>query len=316
MFLRKCLRAMLSGLLALIAVMPLAVWGSPADKAGTLSGDPLSSAEVSSRRSAYDSFLKTAETLYRAVNEGDMQAALDSLKVMERRLLDLPMTGVTSVEGLQALATDFSQMKRTAAAIKPDQRKWEEGAASLRLAADALAHPDNPLWHRYRAVMKEQLSLLEQAIGAAEPSAASVSGRPDLEALDQVGGSYRVIRTAALLTSSPEAVDRSDSVLRYADKVLRAEPVNRKLAAEALGPLREAIEALFPASKETTVPVPPFAAPPWGWTAMMGSFIVTVLTWVGWLRYRIDRNALPGSRSAGPERKDAAERFLNRRKKK
>jgi hypothetical protein len=148
-----------------------------------------------------------------------------------------------------------------------------------------------------------------------EKNAAGSSKVPEaaLQAFDQLSQHYKVIRTAVLLKSDPWKVERSDSVIRYASRILTANPPNAALWQGIITPLHEAMDGLFPGGKEAeSAFVPTIAPPPWGWSAIMGSFIVTILTWVGWRRYRVDQYTAPRMPSRRTEPKDAAERLLER----
>ncbi|MFC7147203.1 sporulation protein YpjB [Cohnella cellulosilytica] len=308
--LRACLGAAVAcGLLAA---------ASGAAAASAPSGEPSPASSVSGQ--AYEKFLATAERLYEAVNGGQLEAAVQRLGELERQLRSLPMKTIATAEGIRALAGDVAEMKRTVAALSPDEAKWKKGAASLRLAADALAHPDKPIWHRYRTVLQEDINKLAAAV---ESGTAKQGGPPApavRAAFEPLAEHYGLIRTAALLRAEPWKIERIDSALRYASRIYEAQAPKPELVRGTLEPIREALRELFPeggGASETLVPPLGAVPPSWGWSAMMGTFIVTILTWVGWKRYKLD-DAFGGSGDAyrRDDREDAAERLLGRWRKK
>ena len=273
------------------------------------------STNASTPSSAFERFLTATESLYDAVNKGELAEASNDLKEIEVQFRNLPMKEIATVDGIHALAQSITDMKRAIAAVEPNEAKWKSGSATLRLAADALVHPDKPIWHQYRSVLQEDLAKLRKAI----PQSGSISGpAPESAqlAFHQLFEHYHVIRTAVILQTEPWKVERSDSVIRYASRVLHADSPTNQLLQGTIQPLEEAMDDLFPGNKETSVAfVPPLsvAPPSWGWSAMMGSFIVTILTWIGWRRYKDDEYSRIGkSPSQRDEQEDAAQRLLKR----
>ncbi|KIL34813.1 hypothetical protein SD71_17515 [Cohnella kolymensis] len=292
---------------SLIFVMPLTVRG--AEKSFAPSDDSAAPA------AAYTQFLATVETLYDAVNKGNVDVTLKSLRVIEYRFRTLPMNGIASVEGVESLAHNISEMRRAVTAISPNEQSWKAGAASLRLAADALARPEKPLWHQYRSILRDDIQALKKSLEDEASAGVFITPASAVLSLERLAQHYGVIRTAALLKAEPGVVERSDSVLRYTQRMLKTDKPDAGTLLGIIPSLESAMDALFPGAKHTTALVPPAAAPPWGWSAMMGSFIVTVLTWVGWRRYRAEPYAPAGGRSRLKDEPDAAERFLKRWKK-
>ncbi|MFC4599050.1 sporulation protein YpjB [Cohnella hongkongensis] len=289
----------------------LAAFPGAAKAEGAPQGDPPTDASVSGQ--AYERFLAAAERLYESVNGGRQAAAQEQLNEIEQQLRSLPMKAIATAEGIRALAHDVAELKRTLAAVRPDEAKWRNGAASLRLAADELAHPDRPLWHRYDTVVQEDINKLAASLG----DDAGRLGRLEPavhQAFGQLSEHYGLVRTAALLRADPWVIERIDTVLRYAGRIYEAQSPKPELVQGTLAPIREAFGELFPdrgAASETVVPPLGAAPPSWGWSAMMGTFIVTILTWAGWRRYKYEEAMGGHAGGARPdEREDAAERWL------
>jgi len=248
-------------------------------------------------REALDAFWRAAEKLYEAAVRGDAENIQRLVRVTDERLRALPMRQIASAEGVEALARSVSRMKRAAASIQGPARDWQTPAAEIRLDADALAHPDKAMWHMYRDIVMEDIGRIAQALegGSGRPDAA----RAGLKSLEE---HYGLIRTAILLHADPFVIERTDSVLRYAQRVLAAERPKPEFLEGIVPSLRDAFGALFPAPSAGTAAYVPAAGPGgWAWLALFVSVIVAVLTWAGWLRYRqiepvIPRGTLPPGR--------------------
>jgi sporulation protein YpjB len=314
---RNRLRLTLAGILAgLLAAAPTAAWGSPS---GLRSQETVGSygpaADVSSSLAAYERFLSSVEVLYESANQGRIDEVRRHLVESERNFRSLPMKEIATAEAIHALSHDLTELKRAVAAVSPDEQKWKSGAAVLRLAADALAHPNKPIWHQYRNVINNDIDRLNKSM-IEESSVSNPVPQSAVDAFRLLSEHYRLIRTAALLKSEPWIIERSDSVVRYVSRILGANNPDAELLQGFIPPLREAMDGLFPGNKEaTSAVIPTVANPPWGWTAMMGSFIVTILTWVGWRRYRAEEYTGARKPIRREETEDAAQRWLKRWKK-
>jgi sporulation protein YpjB len=234
---------------------------------------------------AVSAFRSAADSLYDALTKGNRLEASRSLTAAERAFRALPMTTIPTAEGVEALAGSVAEMKRAWAALQPDEQRLERAAGALRLAADALARPEEPMWLQYKPLLLDDADRLAAELNG---NAAAPSGQA-LAALERIQTRYALIRAAALLTREPSAVERADSVIRYAERVMKADKPNPALLAGIADPVRQALAALFPAQSEPQTAVPALMPPTWGFAATIGSFIVTILSWAGWRRFRYDR---------------------------
>jgi hypothetical protein len=245
-----------------------------------------------------EAFLKSADALYRAAVQGETREILRRLGETEERLRMMPMRGIASAEGIEALARSVARMKRAAASVTSNPSDWRTAAAEIRLAADALAHPRFPVWHGYRPIMHADVQAVADSLERGGPPSEALKELRRLEA------HYGLIRTSVLLQAEPHLIERSDSILRYAQRVLSAPAADPSLLQSFIPSLRDSMDGLFPAagSSQTTL-VAPLSGPAWGWTAIMGTFIVTILSWAGWQRYRTPGRVTPRG-NLPPERRE------------
>lgn len=239
-----------------------------------------------SNDSAVGAFRSSAEALYDSLNEGDRLQAVRSMNELDDSFRKLPMTKIASAEGVSALAESVTEMKRALASASPDAERLQQAAGSLRLAADALANSGKPMWLQYRKILKQDTDELERALGSqtdAVPEDAKT-------ALKELQAHYALIRTAAAIQNEPYVIERADSVLRYAERILAVDQPQAGLLRDLGTNIRYAMDGLFPASSQQPASVAPVMPSSWGFAATIGSFIVTILSWAGWRRYRYDRN--------------------------
>ncbi|MBB6674114.1 sporulation protein YpjB [Cohnella nanjingensis] len=252
-------------------------------------------------------FRDAAEALYLAVQQGEPLAVHRRLQDAETAFRGLPMERIPSAEGIHALSGSVAEMKRALAAATPDESKVQTAAGALRLAADALASPDRSLWFQYRKLMMEEIATLAAGISGTPPRVTEEAKT----AFDRLSGHYALIRTAVAISREPSVLERGDSVFRYGERVIAAARPEGKLLTGLIEPLRDAVAGLFPPTGEEPAAGPALIPPAWGFIATIGSFIVTVLTYAGWRKYRFDRQGGSGPEGEG-RRKDAADRWLRR----
>ncbi|MFC5699916.1 sporulation protein YpjB [Cohnella faecalis] len=297
-------RIVLLALLGLLLGNPVVAWG---DAQGSIDADPTATSGISSASgdSAVRSFRDAAELLYKSVQDGDKLESLRRMQQTERGFLALRLEGLTSVEGVQALSNSIAGLKRQIVSVSPDHQRWKTAAAEVRLAADALANPGEPMWHRYRAVVLDDLNSLDKALKS--EGASSLRARSAFQALNN---HYRLIRTAVLLSTEPFVAERADSAMAYASRVMSAAKADAKLTDNLIPALTNALEGVFPNKDEEPTVSVPASGPTWGWSAMIGSIVVAMLTWVGWRRYRSDMSTgVPALPKRG-SRRDPADRWM------
>ncbi|CAM3945134.1 sporulation protein YpjB [Cohnella lubricantis] len=236
--------------------------------------------------SAISAFYRSAEALYDSLSQGNRLQAARTMNELEDSFRQLPMTQISSAEGVHALADGVTEMKRALASATPDGERLQQAAGALRLAADALANPGKPMWLQYKAILAEDTGAFEQAL-VTNKEAVSAEARA---AFQSIGKHYALIRTAAAIRVEPYAIERADSVMRYAERVLASSKPQPDMLKDLGANVRYALEALFPAGGQQPASAVPIMPASWGFAATIGSFIVTILTWAGWRRYRYDRD--------------------------
>lgn len=237
------------------------------------------------QQKSFEDFLRSTETLYKAIEDKQLDLAIKSMAVVERRFMQLSLADFSSVESVQLLSRLIAQMKEKLAAMSPEEKPIQEMASALRLAADQLAHPEQPLWHRYRTVLQEDVRRFAESLHQLIEQPTEQYRLQAAEHLAELQARYQLIKPAALLALDPSTTYRTDMVIRYIEKLLQAQKINTVLLTDIDKPLGDAIDGLFPAAEPTHSALPT-TGPPRTWSVLMGAFIVTVLSWAVWIRYK------------------------------
>mgnify|MGYP001490774071 CR=1 FL=1 len=238
-------------------------------------------AEGSVARSLED-FNKTSEELYRYASEGKLEQALTTMKLLEKQATSMSFAGATGLEGVEALFASIIEMKRSLAAIHPDRREIARNAARLRLAADALAGKPQPMWHQYYNVLRNDLDAMRTANRDKQAEALRAS-------YAQLKEHYQMIRPSILISFEASQNEKWVSLLASLDQAVGASVIRHDQVETLLPGLGALIDETFGREHEAAfVPVPDSERPVLV-TVLIGSIIIAVLAYVGWLKYRNDQ---------------------------
>jgi sporulation protein YpjB len=240
-----------------------------------------SDAPALSGRNGSQRLEQAAEALYSYVLKGDVAKARQESEEISQIFVSSSFEGVTSVEGVNALSGVIMDLKATFAAVQIVPEKWEAAAARLRLAANSLNHPRQPMWQQYYKLIREDLNEMEQSAATG-----------DLEgwktAVTRLQSRYDTIRPAALISSRPEVVNAFDSWLSYAAGVSSsAQPPGRSRLLEIVSYGQDAVRVLFGKERDEPALSLPLAAQGYGaWGLLAGAFILAALAYAGYRKYR------------------------------
>ena len=244
---------------------------------GSSSGKPSNEQSPAARIQA-NAISQETEALYRYVEQGNLPAANESIRRIEVLFAASSFQGLTSIEGIHAMAEAIVEMKETTARASLDPKQWMISASKLRLAADSLTHPQDGIWLQYYKVVREDLQLMEQS--AAQKNLEGI--RSSYSSLQQ---HFEIIRPAVIVQREPEEVHMLESWISYAGGVVARGDTAEVRAIISRG--EEMINILFGKKKDE-----PALAPlgevrgPWMWQLLFAAFILAALTFAGYRKYR------------------------------
>lgn len=256
--------------------------GSPHNGSNIKAGNTLDNgAPVLNGRNGAQQLEEAAETLYSYVLEGNVVKARAQSEEISRIVVSSSFEGLTSVEGIHALSEVVMDLKTVMAAAEISPEKWEAASARLRLAANALNHPRQPMWLQYYKLVREDLNDMERS--AAEGKLAGWK-----EAVARLQSRYENIRPAVVISRKPEVVNAFDSWLSYAAGIpSSSQPVERARLLEIISYGQDAVRVMFGKEKNEpvlSIPLPPQKYGAWGLIA--GAFIIAALAYAAYRKYR------------------------------
>ncbi|CAH1194319.1 hypothetical protein PAECIP111892_01574 [Paenibacillus auburnensis] len=230
---------------------------------------------------------QAAEALYNYVLKGDIAKAKQQSEEISKIFVSSSFEGQTSVEGVNALSGVIVDLKAAFAAAQIVPEKIEAAAARVRLAANSLNHPRQPMWQQYYKLFREDLNDMEKSAAAG-----------DLEgwktAVTRLQSRYDTIRPAVVISSRPEVVNAFDSWLSYAAGVTTsAQPPERSRLLEIISYGQDAVRVMFGKERDEPVLSLPLSPQKYGaWGMLAGAFILSALAYAGYRKYRGEQEDL------------------------
>jgi len=231
--------------------------------------------------------LETAtELLYQDMQQGNTQKANQDMEQVIDALERLSFKGLTSVEGIHALAESIMDVKETLAKAVDGQEEWISSSARLRLAVNSLTHPKQALWHQYYKVLGEDLQRMNQA-------RAGGSGAALREAYLSLKSHYELIRPAAVIRKDITEISRFDSWLYYTDSLTKEKDADMSALASALKQGEGFVKELFGKKGDEPVFLPIGGyGNPWSWSLLIGGWILLALFYTAYRKYRASQTVI------------------------
>jgi sporulation protein YpjB len=254
--------------------------GQPSGKAA----DPADSASAETGRVEYVNRL--SGELYQSVQSNRLDDALDKLEQLGREATQIQYAGITGTEGAEAFLAAINQGKRALVRVHPSEAEIQLSAARIRLAADALAHPEQPMWLDYYQKIQDDIAALRQA---AEKKQFDVYVR----AFERLERRYSLLRPSMLINREPSAIQQMDSLVAYfRERQNDFTEMDIATFSYVINQLQIVTDRLFWQEDEPAfLPVGPFQRP-FHWITVIGIMILSVLAYVGWKKFRYEHGKI------------------------
>lgn len=229
-------------------------------------------------------FEQAAEDLYRDMQDGNTDGAHKDMERLTETLEGLSFKGLTSVEGIHALAESIMDVRETLARSEISSEEWATASARLRLAVNSLAHEEQALWLQYYKVMADDLDNMGK--GRAKGSPAAVR-----QAFLALQAHYEVIRPAAIIRKESWEIHRFDSWMSYTDRLSGDDTWDEASISKAQRQGERLLKELFGRKTEEPVFLPLAGYEnPWQWTLLIGGWIMLALAYTGIRKYRANQS--------------------------
>ncbi|MDR0271579.1 sporulation protein YpjB [Paenibacillus sp.] len=232
------------------------------------------------------SLSQAVERMYHYVLAGNLNAVNQDLQEVNSIFENSSLQKLTTVEGIHALSESIIEMKAAVARVKIDPDQWLTASAKLRMAADSLSNPKQPMWLQYYKLIREELSRMKSGVDKGEFLAAK-------EAYDRLQNHYEIIRPAIVIQRKQAEVTMADSWLSYAGGLVNAVQPKPAEIQSMIEQGEEMFNVLFGKKKD----YPAFAPfnqvnNSWPWLLWGGAFIVVILAYTAYRKYKGERDSI------------------------
>ncbi len=226
---------------------------------------------------------QTSEEVYYMAKQGRVIDVKMHLQTLESQVSTFRFSGVTSLEGFHALSESIIEAKRVFNAVRFSQDKGIAAAARIHLALDAMTHPAQPMWLQYYNVLIQDLG---------EIKSASLIKQADQTRLtaNRMYEHYTIIRPSIMINRDDITVEQIDSLFTFIATQLNKKQVDYTNIESAIHQFYELWDQVFMKKSRQA-----YVAISTKYEIIvriigLGSFILLVLTYVGWRKYQVQRN--------------------------
>ncbi|MFV9510674.1 sporulation protein YpjB [Tepidibacillus sp. LV47] len=220
------------------------------------------------------SIQRLTQYLVELVQRKDYDQAKQVIEQLNSQLLAVPYKGITSVEGMKAIASLAIQIKKNLSKLSPEEELISYLTTQFQLAIDALNHKEQPLWKRYYSTLQTDIKEMETAI--------SMNQKEKFDsALKKYQEHYQLIKPALQISKPDYIVEKIDSL----HTALTSQKVDQNKEI-ILSQLKEAITELFFGNEKDVIGKIVEEKTLWNTTLGMGFVIFIVLSYVIWRKFK------------------------------
>ncbi|MFD0867805.1 sporulation protein YpjB [Chlamydia abortus] len=224
-----------------------------------------------------------ANEMYQQTASGNVVGGKEKLDDISEQLTKIQFSGITSLEGMNALFDTIEQAKRKFNSVQTSPEEALQEAVKIRLIADAMTHQYSPMWLEFDKAIRSELRRMELA--ASRQQDQELSGT-----FQRLEDRYETIRASIMVSRNPEIVEKLDSLFVFIKHQMQSTPIPYTEIRSAAKELDNALREVFYSADERTAYLPIVEGKdPIIWSAAMGAIILTVLGFVAWKMFHSDK---------------------------
>lgn len=185
-------------------------------------------------RQKSEDWLQIADLVVLYVEKGKYLEARKQIAELSREFSKSNLsTKELNIEAIHILSDELVRMEhRLNQVVVSNPEELQREAIRLKLAFDAVSHPNQPLWKQYYQPIKQKIAQFHQA----EKNQDRKGMTQAIQALVQ---EYQLIRSAIVVSKKPETITKLDSLVRFLEeqKKVKLQVVGVKRFEQVIDPL-------------------------------------------------------------------------------
>jgi sporulation protein YpjB len=224
-----------------------------------------------------EQFSQMGDEVYTKTLKGDFLEARKEIMQMSNLIPQMRLEGVTTILGIKAMADTLLQAIKVYNAVQLDTEQALFQSTRIRLMADALSHPNTPLWLQYNKVIQEELQVMER-----------VSKQKKYEELKtafiELKKLYLSIQPALQVSLQEAETAKLESVFQFMQNELETAPIRSANLIHAIKALQDVMDNLFQIKAEATAYLPFMEPnePKLHWMIVLAAIIMIILGFAAW----------------------------------
>lgn len=237
--------------------------------------------EDDSWRQKSEDWLQIADLVVLYVEKGKYVEARKQVAELSREFSKTNLSSKElNIEAIHVLSDELVRMEHRLNQVvisHPEELQWD--AMRLKLAFDAVSHPNQPLWKQYYQSIKEKVHQFHQAEKRQDSKGMT-------QAIKALVKEYHLIRSAIVVSKKPETVAKLDSLIRFME--VQEKP---KLQAVGIKRFEQVMDPLFFGSDQDVLSAyQPYVESGVEVIIVWICFWITcIFAYVGWKKYRTKR---------------------------
>lgn len=244
----------------------------------------LSLVALASANDSVGSMMKLSEEFYTLTKEEKWLEARNTLWKLTSTFSQHNWEDMNvSVEGIHALSDALIQAKHALSKAELDPHEVRMHGIRVRLGVDALQNREQPLWHRYYNVLKQDIAQLKNSVPTGDKAEVQ-------QAIDRLYAHYMLIQPALYVTRSPEVAEQVNALFVFMNKQIHDVTINRPQLQEAVRQWEQMLSPLFYGTDEEVLAVGHLPEYPIFLTTwLLAVLIGAVLTYVVWRKAQAEK---------------------------
>ncbi|RXZ80235.1 hypothetical protein EBB07_19985 [Paenibacillaceae bacterium] len=287
---------MLKKLRVVILLLTMIIAAQPLTAASIAAQEPFAIGHRTDqeRQERFARLTELTNELYRSSTAGNRQAGFQYIQRLQHAVDEQSFRALGSAEGWAAADEALASIAKAVRQGK-SASAWRSSAAQLLLAFDALIYEEQGIWLTYHKVLLSDINRTMNAWRRQTDDNVIAA----VATLKQLSDHIELVTPAALMQRDPSRVEALRQTYRQAAALLhnaQGGQYDRLYLDHALSAVIEAINRLFELPGQTAdepVMAPPiYREAPWRWVLMLGTFILTVLSYASWRKFNFEQNRL------------------------